>query len=423
PTSIDHGFGMLCSSVCREIASRLDSRRGWYTITAMRYALVLIVLCSGFATAARPNDAEAFRRAGIEPIVAPADYRAFMADLQLDRDQMEAADLLLDDYASGMRQVLADLRAQQERDRQRLDAALEGKIRLSADAIRELRMSLRGAVQDSWRVADERMQEMVEWATLLSQADAVAQARAIGRFHRRVYLTGHGRAGLVDVAALAADAAELQAIDEEAVRSALAVYDQAIATTAKDDALAVRESRITDVIASLRGDVAARASLQRASAARWRVRMTVQDAGIAAITALVSSRDADAVRRWSDRVNAAFFPSVYGPLNASIAAEWIAKNGDAAQVEKATACIDDSMDELRSLRGEAVTLLREGRELGVDLDHDAASLVSEAMEVRMRYLRNSGERSVLEQEMFACVVRPLSDGQKAAIRRILMMGH
>jgi hypothetical protein len=389
----------------------------------MRYALVLIVLCSGFATAARPNDAEAFRRAGIEPIVAPADYRAFMADLQLDRDQMEAADLLLDDYASGMRQVLADLRAQQERDRQRLDAALEGKIRLSADAIRELRMSLRGAVQDSWRVADERMQEMVEWATLLSQADAVAQARAIGRFHRRVYLTGHGRAGLVDVAALAADAAELQAIDEEAVRSALAVYDQAIATTAKDDALAVRESRITDVIASLRGDVAARASLQRASAARWRVRMTVQDAGIAAITALVSSRDADAVRRWSDRVNAAFFPSVYGPLNASIAAEWIAKNGDAAQVEKATACIDDSMDELRSLRGEAVTLLREGRELGVDLDHDAASLVSEAMEVRMRYLRNSGERSVLEQEMFACVVRPLSDGQKAAIRRILMMGH
>ncbi|MDP6987559.1 MAG: hypothetical protein QGG74_05900 [Phycisphaerales bacterium] len=389
----------------------------------MRYVFVLAILCSGFAAAARSNDAEAFRRAGIEPIVAPDDYRAFMADLQLDRDQMEAADLLLDDYASGMRQVLADLRAQQERDRQRLDAALEGKIRLSADAIRELRMSLRGAVQDSWRVADERMQEMVEWATLLSQSDPATQARAIGRFHRRIYLTGHGRAGLVDVAALAADAAELQAIDEEAVRSALAVYDQAIATTAKDDALAVRESRITDVIASLRGDSETRASLQRASAARWRVRMAVQDAAIAAITALVPSRDADALRRWSDRVNAAFFPSVYGPLHASIAAEWVAKNGDATHVEKATACINDAMDELRSLQGEAVTLLREGRELGVDLDHDAAALVSEAREVRMRYLQNSGERSVLEQEMFACVVRPLSDGQKAAIHRILMMGH
>lgn len=388
----------------------------------MRYAMMLAVLCCGFASAARPNDAEAFRQAGIEPVVSPDDFRGFMSDLQLGRDEMDAADVLLDDYASGMLQVLADLRAQQDRDRDRLDAALDGRSRLSAAAIRDIRLSLRGAVQDSWSVADERLQEMVEWATLLSQVDADAQRRAVGRLHRRVYLTGHGRAGLVDVAALAADAEELRDTDEAAVKAALATYDRSIAATAQDDALAVREAHITDAIAALRRDTAARASLQRASSERWRARMAVQDAAAAAVGALLRS-SSKAGRQWTDRVNAAFFPSVCGPLDAVAAAEWIAKNGDATQAAQAGKCIENSMERLRTLRSEAVALLREGRELGVDLDHEAASLIGESMDVRMRYLRNSGERSILEREMFDCVTRPLSDGQRAAIGRILTVGR
>jgi len=383
----------------------------------------LVVLCTVAPVCSAAHDADDYRAAGIEPVVSPSDFRAYLVDLQLGPDEMDAADLLLDDYGSGMRQVLVDLHAQQERDRARLDAALDGRIRLSADAIRALRLSLRVAVQDSWKVADARLGEMVEWATLLSLADAETQSTAIGRLHRRVYLTGSGRAGLVDVAALVAEAEELEAIDDASVQRALAAYDQSIAATARDDALAVRQARITDVMASLRNDTAARASLQRATAQRWTVRMAVQDAAIAAINKLLATSGRGASRRWTDRVNAAFFPSVCGKLDASIAAEWVSRNGNAAQATQARACINDSSENLRTLRSEAVALLREGRAIGVDLDHDAAALVSEAMNVRMRYLRNSGERSILEREMYDCVVRALSDGQKAAIRRILAVGR
>ena len=413
----------LCSSAYRGIASLLDSLERGDTMTTMRYVTVLVLLFFGLAATSAASDAEAFRQAGIEPVVVPVDFRTFMADLQLGRDEMDAADLLLDDYATGMRQVLADLRVKQERDREQLDAALDGRIRLSADAIRELRLSLRMAVRESWKVADERLQEMIEWGTLLSTVDSATQSIAVGRLHRRVYLTGHGRAGLVDVGELVADAEELEDIDEATLRAALATYEQSISTTARDDALAVREAKITDAIASLQRDAAARASLQRASAERWRLRMAVQDAAIAAITSLLKTNNDEASRKWIDRVNAAFFPSVCSPLDAIIAMDWIAKNGDAAQTAQSQACITDSMERLRTLRSEAVALLREGRKLGVDLDHDAASLVSEAMDVRMRYLRNSGERSVLEREMYNCVTRLLSDGQKAAIRRILAVGH
>lgn len=416
---------MSSRSVCRETAGLLDSVPRGATITHMYRVLSLVVFCLASSLCLGANDAERLQRAGIEPVVSPSVFKAFMADLQLGQDEMDAAEVLLDDYAVGMRTVLDALRAQQERDRERLDAALDGRIRLTIDQIRELRMSLRRAVQDAWVVADQQLMEMVEWGTLLSQADAATQARAVGQFHRRVYLTGHGRAGLVDVADLVSEAAheELAGIDEASVHAALSTYRRAIADVAKADAIAVRGSRITDAMAELQGDSASRVSLQRDAATRWQARMTLQDAATTAVATLLAASDSDAVDRWMDRVNASFFPSVCAPLEAVLAAKWIAKNGDRGQATASRSCLDASVDAIRSLQQEAIMLLREGRRLGVDLDHDAASLIREALNVRMRYLRNSGERSVLEATLFDCVMRSLSDGQKAAVRRILAVGH
>ena len=390
------------------------------------YRLIsLVAFCLASSLCLGANDAEVLRQAGIEPVVSPNDFRAFMTDLQLGVDEMDAAEVLLDDYATGMRSVLDSLRAQQERDRSMLDAALDGRVRLTAIQIRELRMSLRRAVQDAWSVADEQLNEMVEWGTLLSQADLATQARAIGQFHRRVYLTGQGRDGLVDIADLVAEAAdeELTNITEESVRTALSTYHEAIADVAKADALAVRGAQITDAMAAIEDDTTRRASLQRNSATRWQERMTLQDAAIAAVATLLAASDPDSVSRWTDRVNAAFFPSVCSKLDAVVAAEWIAKHGEPEQANVAHACMNASMEKIRSLRHEAILLLREGRRIGVDLDHDAAPLIREALTVRMQYLRNSGERSVLESAFFDCVVRSLSDGQRAAVHRILTVGR
>jgi hypothetical protein len=113
----------------------------------------LVAFCLASSLCLGANDAEVLRQAGIEPVVSPNDFRAFMTDLQLGAGEMDAAEVLLDDYAVGMRSVLDSLRAQQERDRSMLDAALDGRVRLTVIQIRELRMSLRRAVQDAWTVA------------------------------------------------------------------------------------------------------------------------------------------------------------------------------------------------------------------------------------------------------------------------------
>jgi len=200
-------------------------------------------------------------------------------------------------------------------------------------------------------------------------------------------------------------------------------YRQQIADVAQADALAVRGAKIIDAMAALQDDAAGRISLQRDSATRWQARMALQDAAISVVATLLDSSNADAVECWRDRVNAAFFPSVCADLDAADAAEWVVKNGTREQAAAARSCLDEAMGKIRSLREEAILLLREGRMFGVDLDHDAASLIPNAFDVRMRYLRNSGERSVLETALFNCVVRSLSDGQKAAVRRILAVGR
>jgi hypothetical protein len=97
----------------------------------------------------------------------------------------------------------------------------------------------------------------------------------------------------------------------------------------------------------------------------------------------------------------------------------VQENAAESVAAHAEACLAASRTRLGQLRQEAVSLVRQGREVGVDLEHDASALVESAAEIRMKFLRNSGERSVLEQEMLDCVMRPLTDGQRAAVRYVL----
>jgi len=381
------------------------------------------LLCAVLATSAAPrNEEQAFRLAGVEPIVSPSDFRLFVSDLQLGSDEQAAADLLLDDYAEGMRAVLSNLMERQAADRERLDAALSGKMRLDAGTIREIRISLQTIVADACQLADGRIAEMIEWAMLLSPADARTISEATGRFERRVFLVGGNREALVDVTVLAEAASEkeLSSAKFAAIHTALGSYDKSIAAIARADAVHVRDARIQDGLAALRGQDDARRSLQQDLAMQWITRMQLQDAAVSAIAKLL---DDEAAAAWQARANQSFFPSVCSRLDAVRAHRWVQANASSMVVTAGEKCIDASMPRLRSLRAEAVTLLREGRGLGVDLDHDAASLFEPAYELRMKYLRNSGERSVLEQDMLDCVLRQLTDGQRAAVRRLIMTGE
>ncbi len=363
-----------------------------------------------------------FAVAGIGPIVTPMAFHAFLDDLQLEPGQREAARFLLEDYGNEMRGVLEALRTRQAEDRARLDQALSGTLRLKPDELRSLRISLQSAVAEACSVADQHVDRMVEWAILLSTASDEQQHRAIGRLHRTLYLDGVDRSALVDISHLAQEAVheELAGVDPSAVDAALGTYAASIAGLARADALAHRAARFDDGAAAIRGDQQARIELQRESAARWSARMQLQDTAVEAVAALLSPEAADV---WRLRTSGRLFPSIYEPIEAERASKWIKDNGSFAQGRAASTCLKERLSKLESLRREAESLLREGRRAGVDLDHEASAHVESAIDLRMRYLRNSGERSVLVQEMLDCVLRPLTEGQRAAVDRILRTGQ
>jgi len=373
------------------------------------HGILLAAVLALSAPASPGSEAAAFRRVGIEPIVQPADYRRFLQELELGKDEIGAADMLFEDYEYAMRSLLAELQATQEQERARLDAALRGEIRLSGPDLRALRVSLRTAASDACDVADGKIEEMTSFASILSPLDDAAKEAAIGAFHRRVYLSGADREALVDVTAVIPEGV----LSAAAANGAIDSYQKALSQRARSDALAVRRARFGDGIASINQDSGERKAHQASISRLWCERMVIHDALLKAVE---GSSDPPV---WRRHVDAALFPSVYGRGEGRLVAEWIAKNGSADQASATIACTAATERRLAELRREAVALLREGRAAGVDLDHDAAALVEGVAMLRMQYLRNSGERSVLEQELMDCLLRPLSDGQRAAVRRVL----
>ncbi len=369
------------------------------------------------------NTAVDYRLAGIEPVVTPPDFRLLMDELGLTDQDADTASMLMDDYADSMRSVLVELGQQRADDRQRLDSAIDGRIRISPEELRGIRLSLRTAVQASWTVADGKLAELVEWATLISPLTPEAQRDAIAQFHRRVFLRESSNDALVDLARLieAGQTEELDGLPPEQLDEALQQWKIAAAHFAKEDALAVRQRRLADDVASLQRQTSVREQLGKQAAQGWLDRMRVHDAGMDAIAVIVAqTKGSEAAATWRRRVRQACFPDVSGNIDAEVAARWVIANGSQTQQDDAARCLAQAQDSLESLRVEAVRLLREGRAIGVDLAHEAAAGIEKASQLRMQYLRNSGERSLLAQEVLDCVQRGLTEGQRAAIRRVLI---
>jgi hypothetical protein len=377
---------------------------------------ILLGVFSAPATGGPSASPEQFRLAGIEPIVTPAQYRELLLDLDMGPGELEAGELLLRDYGDAMQQVLSDLESRQTADRELLDSVLRGESRISADELRRLRISLRTAARSACETADEHVVEMVEWATLLSMAEPQVKRDAVGRFNRRVYLAGKGRDALIDIAQLAMASDEVGQVEDSEIERSLQGYTSSLATRARIDALTARSRQFDDGIAAITKDSDKRRKLQGEGSTRWRERMSLHDQAVEAVAGLL---DASQVPSWRAAAAAALFPSIYRQPDALRAARWVQENAAESVAAHAEACLAASRTRLGQLRQEAVSLVRQGREVGVDLEHDASALVESAAEIRMKFLRNSGERSVLEQEMLDCVMRPLTDGQRAAVRYVL----
>ncbi|MCH2140595.1 MAG: hypothetical protein MK100_06120 [Phycisphaerales bacterium] len=375
----------------------------------MNGILLALILVAAAPQAPRESDGSAFRRIGIEPIVRPEVFHLFVQDLKLGPEEAATANMLFEDYGHEMRTALAELQISQKQERDKLDDALKGRLRLSPEELRDLRMSLRTGARDACGFADRRVSQMIDYVTLLSTLDTDAKNTAIGTFQRRVYLDGGDREALVDVSTLIPSAM----LTQPSAQAALSSYLNELTLRAKEDALAVRSARFEDEIAVIRKDPDERRSILESISRRWCERMSLHDRLMEAVGATDST-----LRR---RIEIALFPTVYGRGEIESVVAWIDDNGTSQQAATARNCVESAEMRLENLRREAVALLREAREAGCDLDHDAASLMSDSEALRFRYLQNSGERSVLEQNLFDCVQQELTEGQRAAIRRVVQI--
>ena len=65
-------------------------------------------------------------------------------------------------------------------------------------------------------------------------------------------------------------------------------------------------------------------------------------------------------------------------------------------------------------------VLSQGRASGANLCDDVAGFYEAAEEPLTKLMQNSGKRSVLLRQAKAQLEQPLSDGQRAAVRRLLL---
>jgi len=367
---------------------------------------------------------------GLLPVARPTHVRAFTEALQLDRGQLDTVSLVIEDYESSMRDAHDALVARAQASRDKLDAAFSGRRRLSMDAIRTIREDIESAPRDVWPELDDRFEELLDTLTIVSVLPAAQVDAAARTFRRQVLLqamfndqTASYAATALDVANLVdtALAEELADVDTSSLEGVLATYHQTLDSRLSGWFKARRAAHVSDGLASIVGDDVTRIELMKASAERWLEQTAMHEQAIEAIATLADAAGGDRARSaWLRRAQRVRFPGLYDDDRLEVISEWVLANGNELQRAAVPAAYAAWLESARPVAMKMAALLRQGFEQGVDLQHDAVALKPEAVELRRTWLQSSGDRQVRLETARAAIERHLTDGQRAAIRRVIM---
>ncbi len=386
-------------------------------------ALILTTVASGADPATMTAD-------GLLPVARPDHVRAFTQALQLNRDQLDTVSLVIEDYQSSMREAHEALVAKAQASRDKLDDAFSGRRRLSIDAIRTLRKDIESAPRKMWPELDDRFEELHDTLAIVSALPTSEVEAASRTFRRQVLLdamlddqTVLYATESLDVAVLAqaAKEEELAGVDPTALTRLIEAYHQVLDSRLPALFKARREARVADAIAAITEDDATRLLLMKASANRWLEQSAMHIQVVEAIAALANAAGGEGARAaWLQRSQQARFPGLYDDDRLQVISEWVLANGSSVQREAVPAAYAAWLESARPIAMKMAELLRQGFEQGVDLQHDAVSLNSKAIDLRRLWLQSSGDRQVRLETARAAIERQLTDGQRAAIRRVIM---
>lgn len=365
----------------------------------------------------------------IEPIVTRDAYTDFCRNMGIDNDQLMIAELLYEDYLSGLVevQVASDLRAKAAGS-QELEAAYEGRSSVSSSTLRELRVAILRTRAMNWASADELQSALIDGTVALGVSLESEDANVVINDLRMRVIFDHARRDSAETS-YAGDGFDLPGfIELEQARSLkdvppdqfdpiVSIWKDRVGSIVIRNAALERAGVVDRRVADIQRDVPSMKRLMSERATRWH---QLHELTTWAIDSIAAQLDAQTASAWGSRVRAEQFPWLYANDTAEGLGGWILKNGDSGQQLEVEALLGTYRIERDAIRRNAELLVIQARiEDQVTLGTSASELVPEAQESHRQWLRISGELELLKSKIIDRIESLITPGQRAAARRSL----
>lgn len=393
---------------------------------------MLLALAVTLAVLAPSASAQSFTVADLRPVVDRGAFAGLLEAAGMERQERTVAELLYADYAVELEALAERIdQAQREAGRDRLEAALAGRIMMDADALRRSRAEVRRAASDAWSDADELARGLLtSVADLLFSPEAEAAfERERGVLRRAMRLAprrererdpeyaGEGVDLALLVAAERRERGSLADADVRMVDAIIADWTRRVNTVLDRDAAAFEAAREGLAAARILRDSSEVERLERACLERWAAQFatTAQAAGE---IARCPGADGPAFLVRFDR---ACLPWLWSAAEVDREALWIERQGigadasaraagiAAAWLRDRAAATREAIDLVTTTRGERGVLLqprmdpREAEERGV-------------AEAHRDLLRLTGRLAGLDADASAAIAALLSERDRKRMR-------
>ena len=366
----------------------------------------------------------------IQPLVTPGDMRAFMLALEFPADQQDVASIRYEEYIQSLETVVEELTEREQAIQNRLNGILAGRYRSAPEEVKALRIDLEQTKSNNWPPVDEALDSLIaDIQSIGIPVSPETNDRAVFELYRRIYLRPMRREAADNAYAgegldffemtAAASNAELADADPLQLDSILQNWRQAMIGKVREDSEASRKDALEARIARLSGDREAQIAIMMKRSQRWSIRKQLDYTTFVEIYGLCPT--AEAAAAWTSRYRKENYPWLWKDNDeVERIADWIMINGDRTQIETVQDVVPGYLAQRDELRLEAEDILRGGRGIGANLCENIAGGYEPAQDLLQRLMQNSGKRAVLMRQARAELEQPLSDGQRAAIRRLLL---
>ncbi len=400
--------------------------------TVLHSAALFVAFCVSFSSAAIGAAGETARDY-VQPYVTRVQYQELLESIDLDRDQQFIATAIYSDYANMIDDAVdAANQLAVDAGRDTVDAVLSGRVRMTADELRSLRVNVLKAHTTVWPTVDAALYDLLEGTqAILNSVQAQQADPVLLGLRRDLYLeparmqqysseyAGEGVCLLDLVAEARTDGGELAGVDNRQLQQLLRTYEMQLDQVLPDVAAKLRQASVDRRLASIDRDDRA----ERAADARllqpWQQLYDLNRRTAQAIAGLAADpADSQALM---DRFHTACFPWLLDDALADRQYDWLSKQSLAdpasSQIEQAYTLY---RKQRRVLAESMIELIVDARlTLAVPMHPmmDPTDVPDDAAEVYEQMIRITGEQKAARSQVRDAFNAALTTAQRKAMNR------